>query len=497
MTGKFLFWIDALYTQFGIAKFLQEQLDSEFFAIYDLNHHLKPIFQKQQIVDFNKTWFYWEHSVKTSELIDVQYLKSFEQKYNIKLWNLIYSERLFSDFNKFHKFTHDELVAILVKDCKFFEMILDEIKPDFLIIKLPDSHKTHLLTELCKKRGIKVMMLVQSRLGYRVSITDSISQLNYNNKILEDVDGQKNFDELKKYYEKFSKLKQFSEMNVGGMGISVFKKIATFLNWAFKSYDQEYLKTYDHYGISRIKVLKNQLFLDIAARIRKRFLDRHAIKEIKDHNFIYFPLHIQPERNLDIDAPFYTNQLDVIKSISKSIPVNFTLYVKEHFNMIFRNWRPILFYKEILSLPNVKLIHPSVNPIDIIKKTSLVINIAGSTGLEAAIYSKPSIVFADVSYQNLSCVERLENIADLPEMIINSLEKSVNPTEVYQFLKLLEEDSIEFDEIQLNNELIAKFHSSGLVPSINISISDLDLFFEKRRVQFEPLISRHLDIIKK
>ena len=64
-------------------------------------------------------------------------------------------------------------------------------------------------------------------------------------------------------------------------------------------------------------------------------------------------------------------------------------------------------------------------------------------------------------------------------------------------LKLLEEDSIEFDEIKLNNELIAKFHSSGLVPSINISISDLDLFFEKRRVQFEQLISRHLDIIKK
>ena len=44
------------------------------------------------------------------------------------------------------------------------------------------------------------------------------------------------------------------------------------------------------------------------------------------------------------------------------------MYVKEHPTQVSREWRETSFYKEILSLPNVKLIHPSVNPIDIIKK---------------------------------------------------------------------------------------------------------------------------------
>ena len=56
---------------------------------------------------------------------------------SILLTQMIY----WADFNNpFYKFKKDEILNILERDCKFFESVLDEIKPEFLIIKVTDFH---------------------------------------------------------------------------------------------------------------------------------------------------------------------------------------------------------------------------------------------------------------------------------------------------------------------------------------------------------------------
>ena len=52
-------------------------------------------------------------------------------------------------------------------------------------------------------------------------------------------------------------------------------------------------------------------------------------------------------------------------------------------------WRDQSFYKDIIKLQNVKLVHPSVNPRDILEKCDLVTTIAGTVGLEALFFEKP------------------------------------------------------------------------------------------------------------
>ena len=167
MAEKFLFWIDITYTEFGIAKFLQEKISADFYVIYDVNHHLKKSFLNQNIVNFKKQWFYWDYLSNINKEPDIEYLKSFEKKYEIDLWKIAFSERIFSDFQKFHNFTRKEILSILEHDCKFFENVLDEVNPNFLIVKLADFHRTQLLVELCKAKGVKVLMLISSRLGFR------------------------------------------------------------------------------------------------------------------------------------------------------------------------------------------------------------------------------------------------------------------------------------------------------------------------------------------
>ena len=57
MVEKILLWLDAGFIQFGIAKFLQNIVDAEFFAIIDTNEG-KEFFKNQKFIGFRIIWFY-------------------------------------------------------------------------------------------------------------------------------------------------------------------------------------------------------------------------------------------------------------------------------------------------------------------------------------------------------------------------------------------------------------------------------------------------------
>ncbi|WP_338032798.1 hypothetical protein [Candidatus Nitrosarchaeum limnium] len=142
---------------------------------------------------------------------------------------------------------------------------------------------------------------------------------------------------------------------------------------------------------------------------------------MEDEKFIYFPLHTEPEAKILAISPFFSNQLAVVENIARSIPIDFILYVKEHPGQGLKQWRSTEFYKKIHELPNVKLIHPSINSQDLISKCSCVVSITGSTGFEALFYKKPVILFADEYYDCLSMVSKVKNLTDLPNLISKNL----------------------------------------------------------------------------
>ena len=52
------------------------------------------------------------------------------------------------------------------------------------------------------------------------------------------------------------------------------------------------------------------------------------------------------ERSLLITAPYFVNQIEVIRNIAKSLPINFKLFVKEHPLQYARGWRSSNKYNE-------------------------------------------------------------------------------------------------------------------------------------------------------
>jgi hypothetical protein len=494
MKDKILFWIDAGLMHFGIAKNLQEKLDADLYVIYDLNNHLKKSFKNQKLVNFKKEWYFWEHVSRTDKNIDIKYLKNFEEKFEIKLWDIAYSERIFYKHNPFYKFQRDEILSIFEQECKFFEKVLNEVKPNFLIIKTTDLHRNHLLAEMCRASGVKILMLSASRLGYRSSISSQSDKIDLNlDKKIEDTIKVNSFEDLKEYLKKYDKFQQGKKIDSGGSTIPFVKKIMPSLKWMSKTFDEEYMSDYVHYGVNRYSVIKEYILILLKERFRKYFIDKNFIREItSNEKFLFFPLQVQPERNVDIDAPFYANQIDVITNIAKALPVDYKLYVKEHPQMQLRHWRKISEYKEIIELPNVKLIHPLMNPKILLEKCSLVINIAGTAGLEAALYQKPSIVFADVLYSSLPSVHRLTSLEELPNAIRESLKKEVKLSDVNEFMNLLDRNSFEFDFFGNDRKIFNEFHGGGFLVSNEISMDEFKSFLEKNKENYEILTSEHI-----
>ena len=134
MKPKLLVWIDSQFSTFGLAKSLQEMFSCELFSIIEITNEPKKFFKEQQIVKFKKTWFYYDFILKTKRTPDLNYLKSVEEKYKIPLWLIAANDRIFNHYNKFYTFSSDEILSILEDEIKLYEMILDEVKPDFIIM---------------------------------------------------------------------------------------------------------------------------------------------------------------------------------------------------------------------------------------------------------------------------------------------------------------------------------------------------------------------------
>ena len=491
MADKIIFWLNANMLFFGLATNLQKTYDCKLYAVIDITNRTKKFFEEQNLVNFQKIWFLHDHIQKTYK-IDIDYLRNFEKKYSINLWQLGFNERIFYQHNEFYKFTQDEILSILEKECKLYESILDEIQPDFLITNETALHQQHLFYEICRKRGIKVLMLNQSKFAYKCIISQELHKLDSMPALSKIPSKKRTFDELLNVLTSTDNTKQL-QLYSKNFGNSKSSKLKAVSEYIFKSDNSNTETHFSYYGRSKFKVLVDYLIKSRKATTRKSFIDKYLEYEIYDNEqFVLFTLHQEPERTLLIAAPFYTNQLEVIRHIAKSLPPGYKLYVKEHFSQLLREWREISYYKEIIEIPNVRLYHPSANIEPLIQKSSLVISIGGTTPFEAAFYQKPSIIMADLGFAILPSVQKLNSLEELPLMIRHGLETKVNSDDLDKYLSILDEHSFDFDLKGYESNEANSFRYGGNYHDTIITNEQMKSFLDENQNLFDMLTNQHI-----
>ena len=259
--------------------------------------------------------------------------------------------------------------------------------------------------------------------------------------------------------------------------------------------DPQYSKYYRHFGMNLFSVIRNEINVTQKRQRSGKFIDRNLSKNMIDGKFIYFPLHLEPERTTRIAAPFFSDQLEIIRNTAKSIPIEYKLFVKEHPMQKLKGWRDISFYKEIMNMPNVELFHHSVSSNDMIQKSSLVLTINGTSALEAALFNKPSIIFADTIFSELPSVLRVTSWEELPDLIKRGLTTKINFSDMQLFVNKIIQNSFEIDDRELERKFINRFYYGGNLLDSKISEDDMYSFLEENKDALCILADAHLKYI--
>ena len=492
MPKKVIIWDSAHFFPFLLSNSLQKTADFEFYGIFSCAERQKKFFKEQNIVNFKKSWFYHEHIFPDKQITDTDFLKEIENEYNLNLWKLVINERIFNPkYNNYYKFSKNQVLSILEDECSLYDKILNEVKPDFFITVEPALHNHYLFYLMCRSKGIKVLMLNQSPIGYNCLISQVLNKIDDYEKITPK-QNSRSFEELREYLNKYAKSKQLSTyMNKFLSSKSQMLKAA--LNYIFVSDNSSLKKNFSYYGRTKFKVLFKEFFSLLRKNYRKSFIDNNFIKSI-DHieQFVYVPLQMEPESTSLIGSPFSTDQLETIRHVLKSLPMGYQLIVKDHPTQARHGWRSISFYKEIMEMPNVHIIDPDFPASELYQKTSLVIAAAGASGFEAGFYGKSSIVFSDLGYSELPSVFKVDSMEKLPETIRIALNHKVESGFIDSYLEELEKNSFNFNLSEFVTSYHDLFYFSGFLDDTEIRLDKMKLLMNKYENTFDEISKKYL-----
>lgn len=198
------------------------------------------------------------------------------------------------------------------------------------------------------------------------------------------------------------------------------RRIASATRTIQRRRDRESLKyTQDRTDFSLLAALTHLFRTRVAHGAIAKF---HAHSSAPARPFVLFGLHMQPESSVDVWAPFFSKQIWVIETLSRSMPPSHRLLVKIHksdaANYSTRQLR------HMLSLPGVELIEPFADARVFVEAAALVVSIQGTMGLEAALLGKPVIMLGDSPVTLFPSASPIGTIADLPALVRKKMAQS-------------------------------------------------------------------------
>jgi hypothetical protein len=276
----------------------------------------------------------------------------------------------------------------LIKLIEYYEQILDQHEVTLVI------NPTKALAQICSGRGIPVRIFTSTRYeNYYYWAVNDVLESNLIADEFSRLEGVECDDTLKsqpQYYIESSRdaLKSF--------GLKRTAKMAGY-EIARRAWHQ-----YKGYEKARGYLLRDNVCAHLriyrqARNVRKLF--KATLKDLQKHDFIYFPLGVEPERSLTRDSPEFSHQGFALQSIAQNSPAGMLIAVKEHITAI--GPRPTDFYKGLSLISNTVLVDIMQPSLELIQQSRAVATVTGTAGLEAAFMGVPVLSFGKHNIYNI------------------------------------------------------------------------------------------------
>lgn len=153
-------------------------------------------------------------------------------------------------------------------------------------------------------------------------------------------------------------------------------------------------------------------------------------------NFVYVPLHLQPEMTVDTIGSIYRDQILVIEKIRNMIPDDWYIYVKENPKQL-PIARDKYFYKRLSAIPNTVLVDRSVDTYELLEKSRFVATVTGTAAWESITGGKPALLFGNVWFKTFPGIVLYHEGLKVEEVINCSFAHHVLEKTVEAFTKKL------------------------------------------------------------
>lgn len=325
--------------------------------------------------------------------LDIDLYKEIYDEYYCKFQNM-YSRTIDGEFKNYH----ENLDKFNIFLSYFYSVIINKKIEVAFFSSLPHFGPELIIYAICQKLNIKTIMLYQSLFENKFFLTYTLDDFgtfeHIKNKDNIHLEVENKFEKKLFYMNKLPKKKSYLRKLLSELlQVSLGKKREN-LNYsiAFSKYNKSV-----NYYYNNNKYSKNKVDLE------------------KD--FIYFPLHLQPELSTSALGDIYSDQLLAIEHLRKVLPDDCFIYVKENPKQDFRE-RNRSFYKRLSLINNVVLVNSKYNTHELIKKSKAVSLITGTAGWESVCGGKPVLVFGNAWYKSLTGVFEFDKNIDI-EKILN------------------------------------------------------------------------------
>jgi hypothetical protein len=417
--------------------------------LYEKGYKLSALTFKKTTHEFikNQNEVEYEHLYSHDEILEnpkkflgnerFSFSKIEEDLNHKEIWKLVQSSRFLTKsyqkkfYYSYQQNLSDETIKLYVQ--AIYKMCRDlyiNFRPDIIFAPNFVSFPHIFFNIYFKNKKIKMLATSDTKIGDSFYITRSFLEddsffidkfnKNKNKQIIENKKNVKQFiDEflkkktdpiIKKIYFKVL-LKNFAKL-LFNLIKRIYKKNPNKINNIGPTLDDR-----------SMKILIRDFFFNYYFQIKTNKFNYDDFSKIS--NFAYLPLQFQPEESIDVQAPRFNNMLELARQVAMSLPGDMTLVVKDHPAMF--GLRNPKYLNKIKNLPNVKIIHYSVNPNEILKKTKVVIASTGTILFEAAIRRKPAIQMGGIIKTSmLPNVSLCKNYEELSNIISIKLEENLN-----------------------------------------------------------------------
>jgi hypothetical protein len=173
--------------------------------------------------------------------------------------------------------------------------------------------------------------------------------------------------------------------------------------------------------------------MERSARHRKLHRSYYKQQPPFDRPYFVYPMHFHPESSTSVNAPFYVDELTMVRNIAMSLPVNVSLYVKDHQHTMAAR-QPMSFYEQVARTPNVELIHPAVDAKSLVARSLGVVTVTGTMGYEAIVMGKPVFAFGHTFYDFHPLCTRIEGFESAFAAFSSASKKVANQEEIFDFV---------------------------------------------------------------